>query len=140
MRKRTKRAPLKKSHYQTAHVLENVVRNYNSNVSLTKGLNRMFDPSVDSEPSDPELIRSVLDDLFNSGAWLALETYENWDDEGGQCYQAYIVSPEFVQLYHKDRDQVVYPPVDKQQPDLLFTHRHIVEHPEQYWLVWAGPY
>lgn len=137
MPKRRQRA-LVKSHYQTAHILENVVRNYNSQVSLTRQPGRYF-LDGDPEPGDPELIRPFLDRLFQKGAWLALETYENWDDEGGQCYQAYIVAPEHVKAYHEAKDLAMYP-ADGEPYDGLFVHRHLASHPDQYFLVWAGPY
>jgi hypothetical protein len=118
----------RKHHYQTPHVLRRIGGNY---CSLHDGGLQV--PGEDwPEPKKPdEGLTKQLDDLFNGGAILTFEMDFGWDDELGNCYQAFILKAEFVQDYSNRF-------VDSNDP--TYPAREYASAPGRYWILWQGPY
>lgn len=117
-----------KTHYQTRHVLRKVGGNYCLLNDI--GLQVPGEGWPEAKLPDEELTKQ-LNDLFDGGAILAFEMDFGWDDEGGNCYQAFILKAEFVQRWS---DQFA----DLNDP--TFPARHFASAPGQYWVLWQGPY
>lgn len=127
-------------HYQTKHLIFKIEHNANAHCTLTEGAGRIHEEGMPEPELPGRWLRTQLNKLFGAGAYLVLETNTSWDDEGGDCYQAYIIAPEHAKEYHEERDKATMGPVDGPPPDLLFEHRYLVAHPERFWHIWAGPY
>jgi hypothetical protein len=115
-------------HYQAKHILGRVGDNY---CSLSD--NGLQVPGEDwPEPKLPDReLQLQLDALFEGGAELAFEMDFGWADEGGNCYQAFILKPEFVgEWANKAQDS----------NDPTFPAREFAAAPGRYWILWQGPY
>jgi hypothetical protein len=115
-------------HYHTQRILERVEDSY---CSLHDGGLQV--PGEDwPEPKKPDrALQRQLDALFESGAELAFEMDHGWADEGGNCYQAFILKPEFVKEW-ANRAQ--------ESNDPTFPAREYASAPGRYWIFWQGPY
>ena len=103
-------------HYATQHILLRVRSNDNNDLTIDdKAPPRFPDQSVADE----------LDKLFLDGAKLIHEGHELFDDDGGECYTAYILKAGLVNAYNASG---------------ILAMKYIVEHPEYIITVWAGPY
>lgn len=123
-----KKTPAKKPHYQTLHLMSKV---HGEHVSLHD--NGTHPPGTDIP--EPKLadraLSEQLDDLFNGGAHLAFEMNFGWDDEGGNCYQAFILKADHVQRYSDAF-------IDTNDP--TFPARFYASNPEDFWILWQGAY
>lgn len=125
-----------KSHYQTKHLVRQLGRRGQGNYSLGRGAgssanNQLPEPTqLDGRKANRQLHKS-LDQLFNDGASLILETDRGWDDEGGNCFEAYILMKEWTADFFDNSIN---------SDDQLYSMRYIVEHPDRFWLLWSGPY
>jgi len=139
-------------HYSTQRIMDRVYNNggpvYNDDIQVllgyTSGYEKLDDhpeplsmeefqttvPTTDTILSFPE----YLDDIFEDGAYLLLETYDSADDDGGPCYQAYIIDPDWVQHYEAYLDH------NQQLDRNVAILRYISDNPEAFTIIWAGPY
>lgn len=124
-------------HYHTQRILD---RTFQSGVSdaviHTDPVNEYSVNKVDPLPVK-ELVPE-LNKLFNSGHDIVLETNQGYDDEGGDCYQAYIIKPEhkeaFWKYYNENIDR------DGKMLWQLCIFEYILANPSHFITLWAGPY
>ena len=145
--------------WRTEHIL-NRVRN-GENDHLTLGLNGLdnfndgkskFEEPIcmdrnygclrPGELEDIDRYKNKLDSLFTEdNSDLVLEIYEDHGSEGGECYQAYIIKGEHqkaLQTYMDHRNEVGE--LIGKQYYFLSKLEYITMHPDQFIVVWAGPY
>lgn len=118
------------NHYQTNHIMESLRRRANGDYAILRDrLTPQFDPN--QEPVERHRLIPKLNELFDGGAIVAFSTDSNWDDDGGNCYNVYILKKEFVKDYCDNLFE---------SDDGLYYLKHFVAHPDQYWHLWAGPF
>lgn len=143
MSKKKANPPTTLDHYQTRHIVWKIDHNANSYCTLLKGGPKMHEEG-DREPELPGAwLKQQLNLIFEEGGELVLETNRGWDDEGGDCYEAWIVLPEFRKHYFEQYDKETMPPSEgpnARTPELMFELKYIAAHPEQFAYIWAGPY
>lgn len=123
--------------YQTKRLIKRVNNNYNDKAHLH------LDPAdayfqSEKDPCPIEDLIPELETLFNQGADIILETNQGYDDEGGDCYQAYIIRPEFKATF-----QHYYDLNYERDGKCLFQlciMEYITQNPEHIITLWAGPY
>ena len=139
-------------HYSTQRIMDQVYNNggavYNDDIQILHGYVSGYEkadgqpeplsmedfqttiPTTDVVLSFPE----HLDEIFEDGAQLLIETYDSADDDGGSCYQAYILDPDWVQHYE------AYLEHNQQLDRNIAMLRYISDNPEAFMIIWAGPY
>ncbi len=141
-------------HYHTERIINQVYNNqlaythYNDDIQVLFGSTNGFNvapwlpypcsmesfqvtvPTTDVVLSLPE----YLDGIFEDESQLILETHEGIDDDGGSCYQAYILMEDHVQHFYHEFRQSGDPSVS------LFLFKYILDNPEAFMIIWAGPY
>jgi len=143
-------------HWQAEHILHRVInqsQNDCMNIQL-RGIDcwRKMDDDEFMEPvcmnreskeDDEALINKYeekLHSLFeDEGYDIALETYTDHGSEGGEAYCVYLIRETFakdLQAYW-DAQEAKYP---NRHMYFLSTLEYITKHPNQFILVWAGPY
>lgn len=144
-------------HYSTKQIMNSVYQNilghgfYNDRIQIMQGDTGGFSkPAWQHEPCSMEAFQltvpttdiilsfpEYLDHIFEDGAQLIIETYEGADDDGGTCYQAFILDVDWVHHFWRDfnASNLI------QSVNLtLFTVEFIINNPEAFMVVWAGPY
>ena len=144
-------------HYSTERIINAVYNNYagcgiyNDDIQILFGTTNGFEkPPWQSEPCSMEdfqvtvpttdVVHSFpeyLDPIFEDESQLILETYEGADDDGGPCYQAFILVEDWVSHFWQEYNQQAA----VQQVFLnLFIFNYISKNPEAFMIIWAGPY
>ena len=127
------------THFNTERILGRVSGNWNDWCYLSTVPVNECQASGTPEPQEiNQELANELDKLFEGGADLILETNQVHDDEGGDCYQAYIVLPEAKKGFWEYWD-------DNSERDglclwQLCIMEYIVKFPSNVRMVWAGPY
>ena len=124
------------NHYATDHLIHQVNHNYNDQTVLSQHLE--WRTLETAEPDDIETLVPRLNDIFNAGGSIILETSQGFDDDGGNCYQAYIVEKKNAKHFQEYWD-------DNYEKDDTPRYQHcifeyIVKYPENLMVLWAGPY
>ena len=141
-------------HYSTERIMNAVYNNhigadlYNDDIQIIFGtaLGQQI-PPWQREPYSMEAFQvtvpttdivlsffEYLDAIFEDGAELIIETTILAGDDGGPCYQAYILDVDWVQHYNEYMDQQA----DALLHDSIFSY--ITTNNEAFMMVWAGPY
>ncbi len=125
--------------YHTGRIINRVAENYNHDMVLQfSPINGHFNDE-DTEPDriDQSMV-TRLDFLFLAGAEIVLETDIGYDDDGGNCYQAYIIKPEHKAEYDKHYFHSLED--ENMANSSLVAFTYILAHPDHFISVWAGPY
>ena len=129
-------------HYATRRIIKCVNRNYNSQMTIYYKPANLY-PTDYQEPQEPELLIEELENLFNSGNEIILETQQGFDDEGQDCYHAYIIRAEYKEQYYHYWDMNYERKLPNGEPQALYqlcTMEYILKHPEHIITIWAGPF
>lgn len=117
--------------YQTLRILKMVGCNDNQEINIST------DPKDNViHYAEPEIMEK-LDKLFDDGADIILETNQGYDDDGGDCYQAYVIKAEHKEEFNRFWNQRME---DNQDHWQLAIFCYILTNPEHIITVWAGPY
>ena len=120
--------------YRTERILQQIKRNDNQYAEFKLG---MLTPGSLNPDIPNHAFADAIDTLFKNGAEIVLETHTGFDDDGGDCYQCYIVKPEWKATFHHYLDTTI-------DDDCFIFHiaamQYIVMHPNRIAIVWAGPY
>jgi len=129
--------PLTCEHYATKRIIEQIDNNDNYDCYLSNGPIDSYNGS--NEPHElNQKFADKLDRIFKSGADIVLETKQGYADDGGDCYQAYILLPEYQKEFNEyfeenyEKDGKCY--------FQLCIMEYLLSKPEQLRVVWAGPY
>ena len=119
--------------YKTERILQQIEQNDNQYSEFK--FDMLTSGSLNPEIPD-QAFADVLDTLFQNGAEIALETHTGFDDDGGDCYQCYIVKPEWRDAFHHYLDTTI-------DDDCFIFHiaamRYVVMNSNHIAIVWAGP-
>lgn len=127
------------THYNTERILDRVHHNQNDECYIgTEPANEYQTESFPEPEQINQELADQLDFMFEAGAELILETNQGHDDEGGDCYQAYIVLPDFKKHFQEYYD-------DNYERDgkclwQLCVMEYINKFPGNLRIVWAGAY
>ena len=132
-------------HYHTERILAQIRNNYNQDFAiLTEPADQRFEKNspyrepvnIDDleELKDRDRYILFLEELFECGAELILETHEGHEDDGGTCYCAYIVRDAFENHFRE------YWNSHQQSKTGICTLSYIAAFPKHIITVWAGPY
>jgi hypothetical protein len=127
------------THYNTKRILHKVCTNQNDEAYISDRPVNEYQTGVYPEPRPiDQAFADQLDKLFKEGADILLETNQGWNDEGGDCYQAYIVLPEFTKhaweywdLNYERDGQCLWQ---------ICLMEYIMKFPANLRVVWAGAY
>ena len=102
-------------------------------------INGHFDDLTDSGPDllNQDMV-TRLDFLFLAGHAIILESDIGYDDDGGNCYQAYILKPEHKEAYDKHYFHSLED--ENMANSSLVAFQYILAYPDHFISVWAGPY
>lgn len=114
-------------HYATQRIIDRVLTNANSDAAIWGDEIKRIDP-VPVKDLIPE-----LEHLFNNGYDIVLETNQGFDDDGGDCYIAYLIKPQCKDKLHKAWEE------DAEDFNLV-TMNHLIKNPKDFIQIWAGPY
>lgn len=133
-----------KNHYATQRIL-NTISNQsndhfiiNENVKTFKGTPYQ-EPTPASDITDTDTLANIkkLNDIFsNPKAQIILETNTGFDDDGENCYEAYILKPDHVEHFNT----FMYNSCKYQNHYVFSILQYITQFPENVISVWAGPY
>lgn len=124
-------------HYQTRRIINRVQNNYNTDALIhTAPADEYF--TGQTEPAPVQELVPELEKLFNSGHDIILETNQGYDDEGGDCYQAFLIKPEhkeeFNAYFDRNYDR------DGKMLWQLSIMEYITKYPSHIVTIWAGAY
>lgn len=126
--------------YQTRRIIQRVQNNQNDQAAIHLSVHKYAKKGEDQEPrpiDDPILINAI-NNLFLIGYDIYLETNQGYDDEGGDCYIAYLVKPRFKKAARHYWDMNY-----ERDGQMLFNialMEYIVKYPSHFIQIWAGPY
>lgn len=117
--------------YNTQRIINAIKDNYNDRGIIIYNAHEYAGEGV---PVNPEALIQPLNELFNQGALILLETRIGYDDEGGESYDAFVLKPELIN-HHAD-----YVIEHDRMPYVAAAMKYITEFPENVAHVWAGPF
>ena len=138
-------------HYNTKRIIDQVRSNENQDIQVMFGTtNGLIIPNWQPMPlsiEDFEIIGGMptvgfeqyLDGIFEDGADLLIETYQGHDDDGGTCYQAYILQVDWVAHFNAYCLEKFTGSMAESNLQLL-TMKYLIANPDSYMIIWAGPY
>lgn len=122
-------------HYQTRRIITRVQNNYNTDTLIHTA---PADEYLTGEPVPVQELVPELEKLFGSGHDIILETNQGYDDEGGDCYQAFLIKPEHKEAFNAYFD-TNYERAGKMLWQLSIME-YITKNPSHIITIWAGAY
>ena len=119
--------------YQTQDIIRNVHTNTNKEWVLRTSILE-YENSATS--TDLKELSEVLDYHFDNDAIVIMHTHTLSDDDGGECYQAYILKGSHHQFYLDIHQEVMQDDTINQMA--TFDMQYIINHPSHVMILWAG--
>lgn len=130
-------------HYITKHILEKVKNNYPNNEAVIIESLDGFDSedttliSIEEEGSEDYIaFATKIENFANNGYEYLFETNIGFEDNDGNCLEIFLLKPEYKELYDKQMD-VGNLVTNKSWS--LHNANFLIENPNSYITIWAGP-
>ena len=139
-------------HYNTRRIIDQVRSNDNQDIQIMFGTTKgLVVPDWQPKPLPIEEFRIIggcvpsvtferyLDGIFHDGADLIMEAFQGHDDDGGTCYQAYILKVDWVAHFNKYYLEKYTGSMADSNLQLI-TMKYLVANPDSHMVIWSGPY